>query len=380
MGKPTRSIRNVSVEVNMRGEPKCDKTRWRVVLGCLLLLSIPVACAGPASLYLSKPAVDLEWPRQTKGGPKIFWVRSIAGYKDVGIQKGFWKRAIEFFTGADDERIARPYGVLFDGNERLFIADPGRGVVHCMDTKGGRYTVIGGKEGSPLRTPIGLAEDEADHLYITDSATGTVHLFDIKDGSLKQFPVNRMKRPTGIAYSEANKLLYIVDTIAGQVVVVDTGGRERARFGVKEGGKGEFNHPTDITVDDLGQLYVTDALNFKVKVFTPEGELINQFGAAGDARGDMFKPKGIAVDSGRHVYVCDAMLDTVQLFDDSGRLLLSFGSTGHANGEFWMPSGLFIDRHNYIFVADTFNHRIQVFRYVAGGGAGPGDGSWQPGK
>jgi DNA-binding beta-propeller fold protein YncE len=352
-----------------------------MVRRCLFpVLFILSACAGPVSIYQTKPATDLAWPRQMNGGPKIVWVRSIAEYQDVGIDKGFWKRALEFFTGAAEGHLVRPYGVLFDGNERLFIADPGRGVVHCMDIRGGRYTVIGDKKGSPLRTPIGLAEDEADHLYITDSTTGAVYLFDIKEGSLKPFLANRLRRPTGIAYNEANKLLYIVDTIAGQVVAVDTEGRERSRFGTFGEGKGEFNHPTDIAVDDLGQLYVTDSLNYKIKMFTPEGALVTQFGAAGDAAGDMFKPKGIAVDSARHIYLCDAMLDAVQVFDDSGRFLLSFGVPGTGNGQFWMPSGLFIDHHNYIFVADTYNRRIQVFRYLAGGGPSPGEGSWQPRK
>jgi sugar lactone lactonase YvrE len=354
--------------------------KWVIVFYLPSLLTILTACAGPGTIYESKPAVNLEWPKQTSGGPKIAWVRNIAEYRDAGIEKGFWKRALELFTGSDNERIVRPYGVLFDGNERLFIADPGRGVVHFMDVRGGRYTVIGGTEESPLRSPIGLAEDESDRLYITDSATSAVYIYDIREGTLRQFPVKGLQRPTGIAFSEVNKLLYIVDTIAGQVVAVETGGKERAKFGTSGEKKEEFNHPTDIAVDDLGQIYVTDSLNFKIKVFTPEGALISQFGAAGDAPGDMFKPKGIAVDSGGHIYVCDAMLDAVQVFDDSGRLLLSFGSTGTGNGEFWMPSGLFIDRHNYIFVADTYNRRIQVFRFVGVWGPRPGGGSWQPGK
>jgi DNA-binding beta-propeller fold protein YncE len=366
----------------MRGVRKISNTPpWTARYLLLLpLLFILAACAGTDSLYLSKPAVDLEWPRQSGGGPRVAWIKNIASYQDAGIAKGFWRRALEFFSGADEEKIVRPYGVIFDGNERLFIADPGMGVVHCMDIKGGRYTVIGGKEDSPLRSPIGLAEDEAEHLYITDSVTATVYIYDIKEGTLKPFLADRLKRPTGIVFNEATKFLYIVDTIAGQVVAVDTAGKERNRFGTSGEGSVEFNHPTDIAVDDIGQLYITDPLNFRIKVFTPEGSLVNQFGAAGDAAGDMYKPKGLAVDSSGHVYVCDAMLDTVQVFDDSGRLLLTFGKAGTDNGEFWMPSGLFIDRRNYIYVSDTYNRRIQVFRFTAGEGPGPGEGSWQPEK
>jgi sugar lactone lactonase YvrE len=347
-----------------RGRRRLRMLRLSAAFLVLALLSL-TACAAPVSVYQSEPAVKLQWPEQTTG-PKIVWVRTIAGYQDAGITKGFWKRTLEFFTGADERRIVRPYGVLCDEAERLYIADPGGGVVHSMDIKEGRYTVIGGDADSPLRTPIGLTEDESGHLYITDSTAGAVFRVDLRDGALKKFLDRGLRRPTGITYNRVNKLLYIVDTTSSQVVAIDMQGKERIRFGAPGEGPGQFNRPTDIAVDKRGQVYVTDPLNYKIKVFTPEGLPVTQFGVAGDSPGEMDKPKGVAVDSEGHIYVCDALLDAIQIFDDSGRHLLTFGVTGTDNGQFWMPSGIFIDRHDYIFVADTYNRRVQVFRYIAG--------------
>ncbi len=339
-----------------------------IILRCCLawsLLFLAACAAAPVSIHKTEPSVGLQWPQQTAGS-KVVWVKTLTGYRDAGITKGFWKRALEFFTGADERRIMRPYGVLFDEAERLFIADPGGGVVHFMDLKEDNYTVIGGEAGSPLRTPIGVAEDESGHLYVTDSTLGAIFRVDLRDGAVTRFPVRRLGRPTGIAYSRANKLLYIVDTTGSQVVAVDTQGKERYRFGAPGEGPGQFNRPTDIAVDNRGQVYVTDPLNYKIKIFTPEGLPVSQFGTAGDAWGELDKPKGVAVDSGGHIYICDALLDAVQVFDDSGRHLLTFGVTGTDNGQFWMPSGIYIDRRDYIFVADTYNRRIQIFRYMAG--------------
>jgi DNA-binding beta-propeller fold protein YncE len=248
----------------------------------------------------------------------------------------------------------------------LYIADPGRGVVQCMDYKRGRFTVIGGKTDSPLRNPIGLAEDGLARVYITDPAAGAVFRYDPADDTLKPFISGLLKRPTGIAFNEVNGLIYIVDTIGQRVVAFDTEGVERIRFGSTGEGAGQFNYPTDVAVDDLGHVYVTDALNYKIRMFTPEGVQVSQFGSAGDAPGDLNRPKGVAVDSARHIYVCDALLDAVQIFDDAGRLLLSIGRQGTGIGEFWMPSGICIDRQNYIYVSDTYNRRIQVFRYLEG--------------
>ncbi|HEY6871693.1 MAG TPA: 6-bladed beta-propeller [Geobacteraceae bacterium] len=341
----------------------------RAALGFLVLCL--TACATPASLYETRPSVPIQWP-QPPLPAKIVWVRSIASPQDAGIGKGFWKRALELVIGTDERRIIRPHGVLFDEKEQLFIADPGAGLVHWMDLKKGRYTVIGTEGGHPFRTPIGLAEDEGGRLYITDSTAGKVFIYDLAGGTLTPLILLHLERPTGIAYNRVNKLLYIVDTTAGQVVGIDGQGVERVRFGSAGEGKTQFNHPTDIAVNARGELYVTDPLNYRIKLFSPEGHLVSEIGEAGDSQGNLNKPKGVAVDSEGHVFVCDAMLDSVQIFDEAGRFLLSFGDTGVANGQFWMPSGIFIDRNNYIFVADTYNQRLQVFRYLAG--AGPDEG------
>src|SRR5512146_99248 len=73
-----------------------------LVVSALFFLS---ACASPVSLHKVQPAAELQWPPQQGAGRKIVWVRTIAGYQDAGIGKGFWKRALEVFTGAAERPI-----------------------------------------------------------------------------------------------------------------------------------------------------------------------------------------------------------------------------------------------------------------------------------
>ncbi|WP_223923216.1 SBBP repeat-containing protein [Geobacter sp. AOG2] len=334
-----------------------------MLLVCLLVVCLLTACSGIVS---TRPArvTDLQWPPKPYQA-RIKWVQSIADYNDAGIAKGFWKKVAEFFTGPDTRRIVRPYGVLCDGQDRLFIADPGAGVVHMMDRKKGRYVVIGDKD-TRLKTPIGLAQDERGYLYISDSTNDMVYRYDIDRETLTPFVHRSLSRPTGIAYNKVNKLLYVVETTACRVTAFDQDGVERFHFGSQGETLAQFNRPTDIMVDAKGQVYVTDPLNYRIKMFAPEGVFVSQFGVAGDAPGDLNKPKGIAVDSAGNVYVCDALQDAVQIFDRQGHLLMTFGSQGERDGEFWMPSGISIDYRNRIYVSDTYNRRIQVFRYISG--------------
>jgi DNA-binding beta-propeller fold protein YncE len=335
--------------------------RGMALLACLLMLG---GCAGVKGLHESIPEAALEWPLGNDGA-RIVWVKTISDFKDLGIGQGFWERAVGLVTGGEPGRsIVRPYGVLHDAAGRLYIADTGAGVVHCIDIVHGRYSYIGGA-GTGLSTPIGLAEDDKERLYISDSASGMVYRYDPRDRSLAPFLLNRLRRPTGIVFNPVTKLIYISDTLDSQVVAVDLNGKERRRLGRPEEGADGFNRPTDLAVDWNGHLLVTDSLNFRISVLTPNGELVRQFGAVGDAKGYFSRPKGIGVDRSGNTYVCDALRDAVQVFDPDGNPLLVFGKGGDERGRFWMPSGLYVDSSDYIFVADTYNKRIQVFRYVS---------------
>ena len=303
------------------------------------------------------------WPAPPQS-PKIQWVKEVRGPEDHGIAKGFWARVSESISGVQSQPINKPYGVVADGEGRLVVVDTGSAVVHILDSKSNRYHLLGPENGFRFEAPIDVAEDDHGNLYITDSGAGVIYRYSFKDQAFSRFSPFKLKRPTGIAFSAKQQLLFVSDTTAHQVVVFDLAGQELRRLGKRGARDVQFNYPTDLFVDRKGQLYVTDALNQRIQILTPEGQLIAKFGESGDITGYLPKPKGVAVDSHGHIYVCDALLDAVQIFDSSGQLLLFFGGTGSRAGEFWMPTGIDIDSNDYIYVSDSFNRRVQVFRYL----------------
>lgn len=335
--------------------------RWMTfALTCCIWLT---ACAS-SGITENSAGRPLQWPQQPLE-PKIQWVKEIRDFRDAGINTSFWHRLGDLLFGEGQSRIIRPYGVLCDGKDRLFIADAGGAVVHVMDMKNKDYFRIGIKEGQPLlKMPIAITEDEQDNLYITDAAAATVYRYNLQRGELTPWLKSALGRPTGIAYSRKNQLIYVTDTKAHQVVAFGLDGREQLRIGRRGDSHGQFNYPTDLFIDGKGNLLVTDALNFRIQLFSPEGHLLSVLGTAGDASGSLAKAKGVAVDSDGHIYINDALLDAVQIFDRSGRLLLDFGGNGSEKGQFWMPSGIHIDGKDQIYVADTYNRRVQVFKYL----------------
>jgi DNA-binding beta-propeller fold protein YncE len=312
------------------------------------------------------PEQLLLWP-SPPDHPRIQWLREVRDLKGAGIEKGFWGRFRELLFGAQELVILRPYGVWANERENLAIVDTGAAMVHLFRPADGIYRAIRGSRELPLRSPVGITSNDEGELFITDSALGMVMRYRPADDSLQPLPGVRLQRPTGIVFNRRNRLLYVTDTSAHQVVVVDQTGRERFRFGGRGTGPAEFNFPTDLAIGPQGDLLVTDAMNGCIKVFSAEGGYLRTIGEPGDDSGRFAKPKGVAVDSDGHIYVADAQSDMVKVFDQNGGFLLSFGENGNGPGQFWMPSGVYLGRDDLLYVADTYNQRIQIFRYLKNG-------------
>lgn len=246
---------------------------------------------------------------------------------------------------------------------RVAVADIGCRCVHLYTPADSGYQRLTGDDRNRLQSPVGVAF-AGNRLFVSDSS-GSLFAFDA-DGTLRFVQTAaaepHWKRPTGIAWDATRNRLYVVDTLAHAVRVLDADGGLRSSLGSRGDGPGELNFPTHLAVAPDGEVFVTDALNFRIAIFDAEGQAAGSFGHHGDGSGDLAMPKGIAVDGNGVIYVVDALFDNVQLFDRRGTFLLTIGSRGTGFGEFWLPSGLSLDEHGNLEVCDTYNRRIQVFR------------------
>ena len=334
----------------------------RIVVCALLLAggcgtTTPVAEPDPQ-------ATTRVWP-EPPAAARIAYVRSFSRPADLGIKKGFFERITEFFVGESDAHLVRPMAVVETPDGTVCVADPGAKGVQCFDARRGRYRFVQGVDDQPLPSPVGLTTGARGEIYVADSALAQILV--IKPGAKQAKPMAIaavLRQPTGLVFDPVGNQLFIVDTAAHQVVVVSRDGKERARFGRRGDGDGEFNFPTLIGRDREGRLYVTDSLNFRIQMFDPQGRFLGHFGRLGNATGDLSRPKGVATDQYGHVYVVDSMFHALQVFDPRGVFLLDIGGQGRAAGEFWLPTGLHVSDNNTIYVADSHNQRVQVLRYI----------------
>lgn len=334
-------------------------------LALLTLVLLTGGCGqppGPGVLAQEAAGEAPVWP-QPPLRPRIRYVRTVRHPADLGIQPSFWQRVKEFIAGAEEKWFVRPTGVAARGRA-IYVADPGSQALWILDPEAGSSLRVQEADGEHLVSPVAVAPGRGGDVYLADSHLAKIFVYS-PGGKLKRAIRHpSLRRPAGLAYDEARDRLYVADSAAHRVWVLNGAGALVGEIGKRGTQNGEFNFPTHVTVDREGVLYVTDGLGFRLQFFTPAGKFTGQFGRHGDSSGDFARPKGVATDTEGHIYVVESLFDAVQIFDRSGRYLLTFGERGVRSGQFWLPGGIFIDARDRIYVADAYNQRVQIFEHL----------------
>jgi len=145
-------------------------------------------------------------------------------------------------------------------------------------------------------------------------------------------------------------------------------------FGSAGTGDGELNYPTDVAVDDSGNIYVADSYNNRIQKFDSDGNYLAQWGFLGSEDGQFHRPYSIEYAPDGNLYVGDHGNNRIQIFDTDGNYIDKFSTTGR-------PGDSFIAENGDIYVPDFINHMVRWFDstftpVLTWGGFGFGDGQF----
>jgi len=294
---------------------------------------------------------------------RIRFLQELRGPADLKIKKSFLTKIWEFLVGEEPEEFGHPFAVAVR-DEKIVVTDTKKRGFHIFDLGRNNYRIVVPRVVN-LSSPVGAHIARDGRLFIVDSLLKKIFIFDIAGKFQGEFAhLFPFQRPTGIFSSPYDGSLWVVDTLAHQVISFNPAGEKLFILGKRGTKEGEFNYPTGITIGKDGRIYICDTLNARIQMFSPVGKFISAFGKRGDSTGDFSHPKAIALDSEGHLYVVDGLFDAIQIFDEKGRLLLVFGQRGSRRGEFYVPTSLCIDESDRIFVVDSYNQRLQIFQYL----------------
>lgn len=88
-----------------------------------------------------------------------------------------------------------------------------------------------------------------------------------------------------------------------------------------------FSSPSDMGVDDAGNIYILDSGNQRIQVFGPDGRYVRTIGRKGQGPGEFSSPNSIDIDGEGRLYVLDDRQKRIQVFAANGEILKSVRAT-----------------------------------------------------
>jgi sugar lactone lactonase YvrE len=304
-----------------------------------------------------------------------------------------------------------PAGLAFDDGN-LYIADRNNHRVRKVDSSGIITTVAGNGIGdysgdeepaiqASLNLPSDVAVDPQGNLYISDRSNHRIRKVDSKGiittyaglgvawfgGDYGPATEAFIKFPFGITFDTKGNL-YIADRGNSRIRKVDTKGTITTVAGnglfASRGDYGpavqaELSYPTDVAVDDFGNIYIADRNNNRIRMVNTIGVITTIMGTGGSHyNGDqglalqtnVALPFALEVEPGsKSLVVVDRshfrvrrltfLTMRVQTIAGNGRSL-SKGDQGQALGATLNgPRGILIDSGGNIIFADQMHHIIR---------------------
>jgi hypothetical protein len=224
--------------------------------------------------------------------------------------------------------------------------------------------------------PTRVAFDGSGNVYVVDSTAGRVVLVDAFNRVLSE--KTGLRSPLGIA-ADAGGNLYLGEAKAGCVTVFDSQWKPLSQLGV---GDGEFQLPSYIAIDSGTTpvtVYVSDSPANELKVYR-SGVRVGTLGGPGSTPTGLDFPAGVWVNGAGDVFAADQNNQRVLVYSRDGAFVRAFllGPWGTA-GATGRPAGITGDAAGRIYVADTFQDYIKAFdeqgvllATISGYGAAPG--------
>jgi sugar lactone lactonase YvrE len=268
-------------------------------------------------------------------------------------------------SGRAEGQFNTPSGVAADSDGIRAVTDAVNGRVQFLGPDGAVISSMGSPNPGPtiLPRPVGVAFDVPGNAYVVDQRRGVIVVFSRATG----LPVRTIGSPGSGPGQMLDPSAIALDG-AGNIYVADSGNRRIVRFTSAGNYLGAITQlgssVRGVAVTPDGSRIYTTVGNF-VRVWSPAGDEIDSFGGTGRGLGKLNTPSQITLDQAGNLWVADRGNNRVQQFGPNGERLMMVGQRGTGPGQFTKPTGVSVDCRGTLTVTDTDNNRVQQFTLAA---------------
>ena len=264
--------------------------------------------------------------------------------------------------GSSAGMFSNPWGVAVNEGNEIAVTETGNHRIQVFSSNGTHLRSFGkiGDQQGEFDWPAGIVFVNDSIIIVADCKNHRVQLFSGQGEYLGQFGVegsldHQLKNPHGLSIDSDGNII-VVDKGNKLVKVFSHDGQFFCHIGTKGSLIGPFH-----CIQHNNFLIVSDRGDHCVKVFNREGKFLYKFGKKGDGDGEFNDPSGLSVNKVGNLMVCDTSNHRIQVFELNGKLVTKFGTKGSKMGEFNRPLSVAVMNDGRIVVSDNLNHRIQVF-------------------
>jgi hypothetical protein len=311
------------------------------------------------------------------------WMALPAQLAFAGVEASF-RYPLASFSGPVQSQWAK-LAVDPERNE-IYTLRPRKHDIRIYDEHGMEIFVFA--EGFGGAADIAIGKDGDLFVLTNGYQTSAVHLLNYRGEPVAQIALQHLPDefsgfvPDRILHRDGS--LYLVDSAAMKVVVVDEAGRFEQGYDLSQEIKPfvprdqvqrelsvndwrrqqlENIQLNGFAVDARGNLFFTVPVLFSVFKLSASGEL-ERFGKPGGAKGKFGVVAGIAVDDMGYIYVSDRLRSVVLVFDRNLSFQTEFGYRGDQPSNLIVPDELAIDNNGNIYVGQAANRGVSVFKVV----------------
>ena len=284
---------------------------------------------------------------------------------------------------ATQATFSQPFGMVYDANGNLYIADAQNNVIRKIDQTGAVSTFAGsGVAGftntdpnnpNPLTAtfnlPESLAVDGLGNLYVGDYLNNAIRKINLTTKSVTTYAT--VHSPASIAIDPNATVLYSTDFDYGYVYKITNNGAALVTVGTAT----SFKKPRGVVLDSKLNAYIADQDNNQIKVVSPAGAITVYAGSGtnGDvddvaAKATFAQPCQLAFDAQGNLYVAEFLnqrIRKISLAKTGSPSIVTttaaYPGTGPSTSiplSIWEPGGLIIDPNGDILYSQPSSNNI----------------------